>query len=216
MAEEAGQEVTEAGPTVEEAIAAYDRLAEKVSANWDRHGRTFERFRRYHEAYLPQPGAEILDVGAGDGLNAAGLAGMGYRVVAVEPSAGMRAVAKERPDSGEILWLDDRLPDLDAVRALGRRFPFVLMNAVWMHVPPNLRERAMAALADLVAPDGYFSVLLRHGPAPEGRPMHDADSAPFLALATANDFNILRNETKPDPENRPGVSFTRIILKKRP
>ena len=42
---------------------------------------------------LPQSGAVIMDVGAGSGRDAAWLASLGHEVLAVEPSAAMRAEA---------------------------------------------------------------------------------------------------------------------------
>ncbi len=40
---------------------------------------------------LPEPGATVLDVGAGSGRDAAWFAARGYEVVAVEPSGSMRS-----------------------------------------------------------------------------------------------------------------------------
>src|SRR5689334_18084748 len=67
--------------------------------------------------FLPTPGGLIVDVGAGAGRDAAWLAGEGYEVVAVEPSAEMRRCAEQlgRTQGGQIRWMKDRLPDLEEV-----------------------------------------------------------------------------------------------------
>ena len=42
------------------------------------------------------------------------------------------AIPKSHPN---VTWLDDSLPELSRLRALGHRFDLVLLSAVWMHVP---------------------------------------------------------------------------------
>jgi 2-polyprenyl-3-methyl-5-hydroxy-6-metoxy-1,4-benzoquinol methylase len=86
--------------------------------------------------HLPAPPASVLDVGAGSGRDAAWLAGKGYSVLAVEPSATMREEAQGRHAVPSIVWMDDRLPSLDAVLRLGAAFDLILVSAVWMHVQP--------------------------------------------------------------------------------
>ena len=68
---------------------------------------------------LPAPSAVILDVGAGSGRDAAWLAGLGHEVVAVEPSAALRAEALSRHHHPRVRWLSDRLPGLEATHRLG-------------------------------------------------------------------------------------------------
>lgn len=159
-------------PTVEDAIADYDRLAPTLApvyAGSDAGARLVKR----HATLLPTPPGPVLDIGAGSGAHAVAFEAKGYRVVAVEPSAGMRAQALTLFPDMDSEWIDDRLPDLDVVRARGERFPFILINAVWMHVPPADRDRAVAAVADLTMPGGVISLALRQGPSPADRPMYD-------------------------------------------
>lgn len=207
--------MTDDGPDIEAAIAVYDRQAREFGEQWSVYANEFEEFVAFHTPYLPDAGGSALDIGAGYGSHVAGLEGLGLHVVAAEPSEGMRAEGKRRHPDSNALWLDDRLPRLDKVAALGRRFDFMLMNSVWMHLPPEFREDGMAVLSGLLAPGGRFSVLLRHGPAPEDRPMHESETDPFLALAGRHGFNCLTRVPRPDEMNRPGVSFTRLILSNR-
>jgi SAM-dependent methyltransferase len=59
--------------------------------------RAFRRVFRAHGGMLRlPPGARVLDIGCGTGALASVLADRGFRVSAVEPSAGMRAVAARR------------------------------------------------------------------------------------------------------------------------
>ncbi|WP_332879395.1 class I SAM-dependent methyltransferase [Massilia sp. S19_KUP03_FR1] len=97
--------------------------------------------------FLPVPGATILDIGAGSGRDAAWLAARGDDVVAVEPSGAMRNHARTLHPSPRIHWLSDSLPELAQVRRLGLAFDFILLPAVWMHVPPASRARALGKLA---------------------------------------------------------------------
>jgi SAM-dependent methyltransferase len=200
------------GRDIDAAIAVYDQHARQLAEQWSAYANEFDEFLDFHRPFLPDAGGSALDIGAGYGTHANGLEGLGLEVVAAEPSEGMRAEGLRRFPDSKILWLDDRLPWLDKVAALGRRFDFMLMNSVWMHLPPDFREDGMAMLASLLAPGGHFSVLLRHGPAPEDRPMYESEADPFLSLAERHGFVCLERVARPDEMNRPGVSFTRLIL----
>lgn len=125
------------------------------------------RFADVHRSWLAhmpaQPGF-AMDVGAGSGRDAAALADMGWDVLAVEPSAGLRRLGQKATEGKNIQWLDDALPDLGSTRALGYRFNLILLSAVWMHLKPTERERTFRILTELLAPGGMLVITLRHGP----------------------------------------------------
>ena len=54
-----------------------------------------------------------MDVRADSGQNAARLASLGYKVLAVEPSAAMCVEAARLHPAENIRWLNDRLPNLE-------------------------------------------------------------------------------------------------------
>lgn len=198
-------------------IAVYDRNARRLRTEWsagEDSATHSDKFINFHAPYLPPAGSHALDIGAGYGAHVNGLESRGLTVVAVEPAAGMRAEAKTLYPDSLATWLDDRLPDLAKVHALGRQFDFMLMNSVWMHLPHDQRDQGMKCLATLLAPGGRFSVLLRHGPAPADRPMLESDADPFLALAEAQGLSLIHREQNGDELERGGVSFTRLILTK--
>jgi SAM-dependent methyltransferase len=117
------------------------------------------------EPFLPPPGRLVADVGAGAGRDAAWLMGKGYEVVAVEPSAEMRRQAEQlgRTNNGRIRWIKDRLPGLEELHRSGLTFDFILVNAVWHHVPPAQRERAFRKLVTLLKPTGALAITLKRG-----------------------------------------------------
>jgi len=200
------------GPTIGDAIAAYDTLAAELAPRYAAGGA--ERFIRRHRDLLPPVPGPVLDVGAGSGVHAHGLAAQGYRVVAVEPSAGMRAEAARLFAQGGVAWVDDRLPDLAVVRASGEKFAFILVNAVWMHVPPADRDRAFAALADLAAAGCVLSMALRQGPAPADRPMHDCDPDQVAAQAAAHGFAEVQRSEHDGGAAGPGARFVRMNFRR--
>lgn len=202
------------GPSIDDAIADYDRLAPDLApayAGSDSAARLVAR----HAALLPPPPGPILDIGAGSGAHAVAFEAKGYRVVAVEPSAGMRAQALTLFPDMDAEWIDDRLPDLVVTRARAERFPFVLINAVWMHVPPADRGRAVAAVADLTADGGIVSLALRQGPSPADRPMHPVPPDTVAAdFARAGFEEIERSDHSGGGPSR-ATSFVRLVLRKR-
>src|SRR3954451_17389913 len=138
-------------------VTAYDAQAGVLAARYEAlaaeavHGALID--------FAPQGSDRIaLDVGAGSGRDAAWLASLGYEVVAAEPAAAMRAEGQRRHPDQRIRWIDDRLPDLNAVHRLGGAFDLVVLSAVWMHVPPLVRARAFRKVATLLKPGGVVFI----------------------------------------------------------
>ena len=131
----------------------------------------FEKYHAYdpavvHRAWAPQhlEGKKTgfaCDIGAGTGRDANWLAEQGWEVLAVEPSKLRES--GEQHSHPRVAWLDDALPDLKRLRALGRRFDLILLRSVWMHVPRSKRERAFRILSELLNPSGLLVISLRHG-----------------------------------------------------
>jgi len=132
---------------------------------------SFEEIHRDAMPYLPTTPGLALDVGAGSGRDAAWFARQGWEVVAVEPAAAFRLQAASLHPDPRIRWVDDRLPALAGVHRLGLAFDLVWLSGVWQHIPPEERGRAMRKLATLLKPGGRMVLTLRHGPAPDDRPM---------------------------------------------
>jgi SAM-dependent methyltransferase len=108
---------------------------------------------------LPERPSLVLDIGAGSGRDAAWLEAQGHTVVAVEPAAAMRAAGQQLHSAANIRWLDDRLPALQNVQRLGMAFDFILVSAVWMHLPPTERTRAFRKVITLLKPGGLLGVI---------------------------------------------------------
>ncbi|HXV77093.1 MAG TPA: class I SAM-dependent methyltransferase [Candidatus Polarisedimenticolaceae bacterium] len=184
-----------------ERAAEFARRYESVS---------FERVHRPWSHLLADRGGRALDVGAGSGRDAVGLADRGFEVVAVEPAAGLRAEGRRRHPSPRIRWIDDALPELSAVRNLELRFGLILLSAVWMHVPPAQRSGAVERLADLLAPAGLLVVTLRHGEPDRGRSMHPVDGGGLTELCRAHALEPLAipHPAADDPYGRIAVGWT--------
>jgi SAM-dependent methyltransferase len=143
-------------------------------------------FAQAHELsmhLMPVRPSTVLDIGAGTGRDAAHLAGLGHSVLAVEPTAELRAHGQRLHPSAHIAWLDDGLPQLAHVVARRQTFDLILLTAVWMHLDPHERQQGMAILASLVAPGGSIVMTLRHGPVPSGRRMFDVGYDETVLLA---------------------------------
>jgi len=190
---------------------SYDREAAELAAQYE--SLAFETVHRELMSCLPQEPAIVLDVGAGSGRDAAWFAERGHQVVALEPSAGMQAEARRRHPLPAIRWLPDALPELAQVGRAGLAFDFILLAAVWMHVPPADRPRAFRKLVGLLAPGGAIAFSLRQGPVPEGRIMHPVSAEELEGLAAAHALApVLRARTE-DSLGRPEVSWTTLVFR---
>jgi SAM-dependent methyltransferase len=176
------------------------------------------RFERVHEAelhLLPNTPSRILDIGAGTGRDAAWFAARGHTVLAVEPTLEFRQAGMKLHPSPSIEWFDDALPELSVVTSRGQLFDTIVLNAVWMHLGPSERHRAMAKLATLMARNGILMLSLRHGPIPDRRRMFNVAAEETIALAGRYGLlPVLNVETMSVQEgNRAAdVKWTRLVF----
>jgi SAM-dependent methyltransferase len=176
--------------------------------------RSFADVHRGILRLLPPAPARALDIGAGTGRDAAALAALGHTVLAVEPTPEMRAHGQRLHPSPAIEWLDDSLPELARVRARGQSFDLVMMTAVWMHLDEVERLRAMACVAELIAPGGLMTLSLRHGPVPAGRRMFDVGPAETRALAARHGLATVYEKERPSVFNADGVWWDVLAFRK--
>ena len=101
-------------------------------------------------AHLPSEPGFACDIGAGSGRDSNWLAANSWEVVAVEPSTLRDRAARDSHQ--RVVWMNDALPDLRNLRALGRRFDLILLSAVWMQVVPKGLEPALRILSELLGP----------------------------------------------------------------
>src|SRR6056297_1142426 len=200
------------------------RMLQRMPDDYDSHAA--ERAARYN-AMNPEvvhaPWLSLLrerttgfacDIGAGSGRDANWLAGKGWDVIAVEPSAGMReqAMSQSHPN---VTWLDDSLPDLKTLRAMGHRFDLVLLSAVWMHVAPGSRERAFRILAELLKPGGHLIITLRHGSDEEEnqrRGFHPVNAGEIEKLARSRAVVVTLRERRPDTSGREHLEWETVVV----
>ena len=161
---------------------------------------------------LPKPGTTILDVGAGSGRDAAWFSARGYDVVAIEPSDAMRTRGRALHPSTRIHWIDDSLPDLALVRRLGLSFDLILLSAVWMHIPPASRERALRKMATLLAPNGRIAISLRIGEPDADREMYTVSLHELSAMAQQFGLRLLSATDSQDKLGRASVSWTTAVF----
>ncbi|MDY0873506.1 class I SAM-dependent methyltransferase [Dongia rigui] len=192
--------------------AGYAAEADELAVRYESF--SFEETHRGVLKVLPVSG-RVLDIGAGTGRDAAGFVALGHDVLAVEPTAEMRAHGQRLHPDPRITWLDDSLPDLVHVRARGERFPIVMLTAVWMHLDEVERGIAMPHVAGLVAPGGCLSLSLRHGPVPPGRRMFDIGVDETLALAAPFGLTeLFRRDGTRDALRRGDVTWSRLVMRK--
>lgn len=163
---------------------------------------------------FPTTPSDVLDIGAGTGRDATALAGMGHRVVAVEPTAAFRNRAVLLHPASHIDWIDDSLPHLARLMERGDRFDVVMLTGVWIHLDPQQRREAMPRVASLLRPGGVLLLTLRHGPAPPGRRrLFEASADETIALAGVQDLRLaVKVEHQPDFFGRREVTWTSLAF----
>jgi len=176
----------------------------------------FDHVHRHVLHLIPAAPRRVLDIGAGTGRDAAGFATLGHRIVAVEPTAALRLRAMELHPSPLIEWVDDSLHELSRIAERDDTFDVVMLTAVWMHLDPPQRRRAMPRVAGLVTAGGVMMLTLRHGPVPAGRRMFEVAAEETIRLAEPEGLvPVVNIEHQDSALGRPGVSWTRLAFAKR-
>lgn len=199
--------------SLDPATTGYGEAADALASQYE--SIRFEDVHRDVLHLFPQPPARVLDVGAGTGRDAAALARRGHAVVAVEPTAALRAHGRRIHRDVPIDWVDDTLPSLRIVRARNERFGLILVTAVWMHLDAQERTAAMSELAALLDSQGVLSMSLRHGPVPAGRRMFEVSADETASLAVR--FSLVRRHVgaREDMLGRQDVNWTFLVFGRR-
>ena len=197
--------------TIRDVVASYNAKAPTLVRDYE--DLLFEEVHAPVLDLLPDPGAHILDMGAGSGRDAAWFAANGYNVVAAEPATEMRNLGKSLHPSPNIRWLDDALPTQEKVLRSKLTFDLIWLSAVWMHVPPSARARAFRKLVSVMSPGGSMMLTLRQGPPPADRPMEPATAADVEVLARRHGLQTVRSERIPDILGRDGIAWEVIWLR---
>jgi SAM-dependent methyltransferase len=176
---------------------------------------SFEQAHRYTRHLYPTSPSAVLDIGSGTGRDAVALSALGHRVLAVEPTAELRAIAQTLHGGARVEWLDDGLPHLARVTARQEKFDLVLLTAVWMHLDVDERQIAMRVLASLMAPGGLIAMSLRHGPVPEGRRMFEVGYDETAALAAPHGLEPVFRFEGTGVLNPGTVTWTYLALRAR-
>lgn len=119
------------------------------------------RVHGWLDGLLPVEPGVVFDIGCGTGRDATWLASLSHEVIGVEPSASMRAQAARLHEAPGLRWLDDSLPALSKLTALGLAADLILVSGVWQHVTLPDRPRAFRKLAALLRSGGVLAITLR-------------------------------------------------------
>ncbi|WP_456280851.1 class I SAM-dependent methyltransferase [Cupriavidus sp. JZ107] len=192
--------------------AGYEEEAGELAQRYER--LQFEQVHHDVLHLLPAVPANVVDIGAGSGRDAAALARRGYRVVAVEPTDALRKEGERLHAGLPIRWVDDSLPALRILRAEGGRHDLILLSAVWMHLDQAERAEGMAALAALLAPGGIAILSLRHGPVPAGRRMFEVSADETIALGREHGLVQCHCARRDDAQGRADVHWSVVGLQR--
>lgn len=164
------------------AMTYFNREAARLTRRYD--SVDFATVHRGIGPYLPKVGRWIADIGAGSGRDALALVDMGYRVIAIEPSRALRRIAEHKDPEHRVIWVDDRLPKLDNLKAKGQLFDFILCSAVIMFLSPRELKPALRAMADLLSDEGVLWLTFRPFPLQGDAPFHDHSRIDVLRAST--------------------------------
>jgi 2-polyprenyl-3-methyl-5-hydroxy-6-metoxy-1,4-benzoquinol methylase len=193
----------------------YVEQAAMLVPNWQRLSFT-DKPKQVFEL-IPTSPSYVVDIGAGIGVDAAGLAAMGHRVVAVEPVDGLRNPGQALHSSSAIEWVADALPRLEQVTSRAETFDLAMLSAVWMHLDEPERQVGMPIVASLLRPGGRMIMSLRHGPVPEGRRMFEVTADETIALAGREGLRVilrLEAESVQQANRSSGVTWTHLAFDK--
>ncbi len=92
-------------------------------------------------------------------------------------------------------------------------FDLILLNAVWMHVPPALRPRAFRRVVSLLRPGGLLAFSLRIGGDDAGDGMFEASGDELEELARRHGAFVERRRETGDGLRRSGIRWEQVALR---
>ncbi|HEY0586658.1 MAG TPA: methyltransferase domain-containing protein [Pseudoduganella sp.] len=166
---------------------------------------------------LPASARSILDLGAGTGVDSAWLARQGHKVAAVEPVAALRDAGIRLHAPLPIEWIDDSLPDLAKMASREASFDLVLVSAVWHHLAPAERNRAMSRIAALMKPGATLVMSVRHGHSPANRRVFEVSTDDTIDLALLRSLRLIetgKTHSQQLHNRQAGVTWTWLAFHK--
>lgn len=169
---------------INETIALYESKADEMADKFL--SLSFEQAHPDLAQHFPHGNPmAVADIGAGAGRDALALSQMGHYVMAVEPSAGLRARGQAYTRGSNVVWAEDALPELANLSTYPQRYDFILCNGVWMHLTEPERAAALASMAGLLTRQGriYIKAFDGAGQTRPGRPVYPFVPEEFDAYA---------------------------------
>lgn len=171
-------------------------------------------FVEVHKDWLPDvprlSGLDILDVGAGSGRDAKALADMGNQVTAIEPSRAMAEHGKQLT-SDAVNWINDSLPSLATLQ--GKKFDLILVSAVWMHLCREDQHESLVRFKELMSPNGYLVVTLRHGDFEDSRTIGIVDAEDTIQRAASLGITLTDDSSTEDNLNRSSIKWQTLVFR---
>ncbi len=198
--------------TMSKTLDIYNQNADQFASQYD--SVTFESVHQSWQQYWPVSGNHVLDIGAGSGRDSRWFVEQGCLVVAVEPCDNLRALGKQN-SSDSIQWFGDYLPNLTGVETLSRQFDLILLSAVWMHIPVELRPASLQALTHLMSDDGKVVITLRHGEFSDGREGYDVSVQELTQLGREAGLVVCLESGSADVLQRNSVVWQTVVLTKK-
>lgn len=170
--------------------AAYEANAVRYNEDWRNQPPPDDMYALMLRHFVP--GGRTIDVGCGNGRDAAWLAQQGFDVVGYDSSPALIELARQSFPS--VTFHVGYLPELEGVTT---QFDNVVCETVLMHLPANEVPQAAARLWALVRPGGVLYVSWR---VTEGDDLRHADGrlysafSPDVVRAALHDGVVLQEE----------------------
>jgi len=160
------------------------------------------------------PGAKMLDIGFGSGRDLAFFQQRGFEIWGVDPTQAFVDQAKRRFSNIADHFINASLPDIKLPKKFPNHFDYIILIAVWMHLPKAVHHDAIRKICNLLKKNGKIILSYSFSPrsSKDQRHFENIDPVELEQIFKKHHCNKISEQINDDSLNRKILWKTEVYV----